>query len=135
MLMGKLSVLIGKSGAGKTTLLNAIQPGLGLRVNAVNRHTGEGRHTTAHLEMFDLDLGGQVVDTPGLRTFKLWDVTLFDLADLFPEMRPHLGLCRFAADCTHLHEPGCAVRAAVADGRISQRRYASYGDMKDYFGL
>jgi ribosome biogenesis GTPase len=132
-LRGKLSALIGKSGAGKTTLLNAIQPGLGLRINAVNARTGEGKHTTTHLEMFDLDFGGSVVDTPGLRLFKLWDVPPDALASLLPEMRPYLGQCQFGLDCTHSHEPGCAIKAEVKNGGITVRRYESYLDMKEYF--
>ena len=134
-LRGKLSAFIGKSGVGKTTLLNAVQPGLGLRVNAVNTHTGEGKHTTSHLEMFDLDFGGSVVDTPGLRLFKLWDVGSDDLASLLPELRPFIGQCQFGLDCTHSHEPGCAIKAAVENGGVTVRRYESYLDMKEYFNL
>jgi ribosome biogenesis GTPase len=126
VLRGRLSVFVGKSGVGKTTLLNAIQPGLGLRVNEVNRVTGKGKHTTTHLEMFDLDFGGQVVDTPGMREFGLWQFDDEELAQAFTEMRPYLGACKFGADCTHDHEPGCAVKAAVEAGAISPRRYRSY---------
>ncbi|MBN1966237.1 MAG: ribosome small subunit-dependent GTPase A [Anaerolineae bacterium] len=124
-LTGQRSVLVGKSGVGKTTLLNAIQPGLGLRVQAVNAVTTKGRHTTTHLEMFTLDGGGQVVDTPGMREFALLDVD-YDLALLFPEMRPYVGQCKFSANCTHDSEPGCAIKAAVEAGTISARRYQSY---------
>ncbi len=130
-LQGRVSVLIGKSGVGKTSLLNALQPGLGLRVKAVNLHTAEGKHTTTHLEMFQLDFGGGVVDTPGLREFKLWEIDSADLAQVFPEMRPYLGRCKFGADCTHAHEPGCAVKAAVEAGTISSRRYQSYLRMRE----
>jgi len=130
-LTGCVSVFVGKSGVGKTTLLNAIQPGLGLRVNEVNRITGKGKHTTTHLEMFDLDFGGQVVDTPGMREFGLWQMDGADLAYAFVEMRPYLGRCKFGADCTHAHEPGCAVKAAVETGTISPRRYQSYLRMRE----
>ncbi len=132
---GKVSALMGKSGVGKTTLLNAIQPGLGLHVNEVNQRTGEGRHTTTQLEMFDLEFGGSVVDTPGLRLFKLWDASAGDLAALLPEMRSYLGQCRFGLKCGHTHEPGCAIKTAVDNGQITSRRYASYLDMKEYFEL
>jgi len=125
-LKGRLSVFIGKSGVGKTSLLNAIQPDLGLRVSQVNEKTGKGRHTTTHLEMFPLEFGGSVVDTPGMREFGLWQVDDEDLALLFPEMRPYVGLCRFGLDCSHTHEGGCAIRHAVASEVISQRRYDSY---------
>lgn len=129
-LTGKLSVLLGKSGVGKTSVLNAIQPELGLRVNAVSDSTGKGKHTTTHLEMFDLEVGGSVVDTPGMREFGLWDVDGTDLATLFPEMRPYLDKCRFGTSCQHVREPGCAVKDASDSGRISKGRYASYLKMR-----
>ena len=125
-LRGKVSVLAGKSGVGKTSLLNAVQPGLGLRVNAVGDKTGKGKHTTTHLEMFALDIGGSVVDTPGMREFGLWNVRDRELDALFPEMRPYMGACRFGADCAHDREPGCAVKEAVAAGEIAERRRLSY---------
>jgi ribosome biogenesis GTPase len=125
-LQGRTSVFLGKSGVGKTSLLNALQPGLGLRVNEISRATGKGKHTTTHLEMFPLDSGGAVVDTPGVREFGLWDIQLEDLAFFFPEMRPYLGHCKFGLDCRHDEEPGCAVRKAVTAGQISPRRYQSY---------
>jgi ribosome biogenesis GTPase / thiamine phosphate phosphatase len=125
-LRGKRSAFMGKSGVGKTTLLNALQPGLGLRVNEVSGLTGKGKHTTTELEMFDLDFGGSVIDTPGIREFGLWEVDGSDLAELFPEMRPWLGNCRYGASCQHDHEPECGVKAAVARGQISEQRYQSY---------
>lgn len=129
-LAGRLSVLIGLSGVGKTTLLNTIQPGLGLRVGEVSRATNKGKHTTTNLEMFPLDGGGHLVDTPGMREFGLWDVQGGDLAATFLEMRPYLGHCRFGAGCTHAHEPGCAIKEAVAAGHIAPRRYQSYLKMR-----
>ncbi|MDD5367807.1 MAG: ribosome small subunit-dependent GTPase A [Anaerolineaceae bacterium] len=123
---GRTSVLVGKSGVGKTSLLNALQPGLGLRVNAVNQTTGKGKHTTTWLELFGLDSGGAILDTPGMREYGLWDVHADDLALLFPELRPWLGQCRFGLDCRHAEEPGCAIRKAVMAGEISPRRYQSY---------
>ena len=128
----RVSVLWGKSGVGKTSLLNAIDPGLGLRVKAVNEHNREGRHATTHLEMFDLACGGSVVDTPGQRAFKIWS-EIDDWARLLPEMRSYIGRCKFGLDCTHTREPGCAVKAAVSDGAITLRRYESFLGMKDYF--
>ena len=130
-LAGRVSVFVGKSGVGKTTVLNAIQPGLGLRVNEVNRVTGKGKHTTTHLEMFDLDFGGQVVDTPGMREFGLWQFDDEELGHAFVEMRPYLGVGKFGVDCTHDHEPGCAVKAAVEADAISPRRYQSYLRMRE----
>ena len=126
-LQGQISVLVGKSGVGKTSLLNAIQPGLGLRVRAVgNGELGKGRHTTTHYEMFELDLGGRLVDTPGMREFGLWDIAVEELASLFPEMAVHVGHCKFGMSCRHDREPGCAVRKAVMAGTVSPYRYQSY---------
>ncbi|OGO60477.1 MAG: ribosome small subunit-dependent GTPase A [Chloroflexi bacterium RBG_19FT_COMBO_49_13] len=129
-LAGRTSVLVGKSGVGKTALLNQLQPGLGLRVKEVNQVTGKGRHTTTNLEMFPLDSGGAIVDTPGTREFGLWDFD-DDLALLFPEMRPLVGKCRFGVDCQHDEEPGCAIRKAVMAEQISPRRYQSYLVLKE----
>lgn len=125
-LKDQMSVFVGKSGVGKTSLLNAIQTDLGLRVKAVNVKVDRGRHTTTHLEMFPLERGGSVVDTPGMREFGLWQSEETDLAYLFREMRPYLGKCKFGADCAHVQEPGCAVLKAVEAGKISERRHKSY---------
>lgn len=122
----RISVLVGKSGVGKTSLLNAIQPGLGLRVNEVNMVTGKGKHTTTHMEMFSLDHGGNIVDTPGVREFGPWNVEEDDLALFFPEMRPYVGRCKFGLDCSHDEEPGCEIRKAVMNGKIDPRRYKSF---------
>ena len=131
-LQGKLSVLVGKSGVGKTSLLNAIQPGLGLRVKAVSDgELGKGRHTTTHFEMFELDFGGALVDTPGIREFGLWDIPAEELAYLFPEMADHVGRCKFGLSCRHDREPGCAIRTAVMAGEISPYRYQSYMRLRE----
>lgn len=128
---GRVSVLLGKSGVGKSSLLNSIQPGLGLRVNEVSQVTGKGKHTTTHLEMFPLEFGGAIVDTPGVREFGLWEVDADELAFFYPELRPHLGRCRFGMGCSHNEEPGCALRAAVLEGQVSPRRYQSYMRLKE----
>lgn len=126
-LVGRVSVLVGKSGVGKTSLLNALQPSLELRVGEVTKGAkGKGRHTTTHLEMFSLDSGISAVDTPGIREFGLWDIYDDELAWFFPEMQPFIGLCKFGLDCRHDEEPGCALRKAVMAGAISPRRYKSY---------
>lgn len=130
-LTGTLSVFVGKSGVGKTSLLNALQPGLGLRVNEVSSLTTKGKHTTTQVEMFELDFGGQVVDTPGMREFGLWQLDPDDLAFGFVEMRPYLGACKFGSDCSHAHEPQCAIKAAVQSGQVAPRRYQSYLRMRE----
>jgi len=131
VLRSRISVFVGKSGVGKTSLLNTLQPGLGLRVNEVNQKTGKGRHTTTCPELFPLDFGGAVLDTPGMREVGLWEANLEDLAMLFLEMRPLVGKCRFGLDCSHDEEPGCAVRKAVMMGQISPRRYQSFLRMRE----
>jgi ribosome biogenesis GTPase / thiamine phosphate phosphatase len=127
VLVGKVSAFVGPSGVGKTSLLNAVQPGLGSRIGRVNRVTGKGRHTTTGTTLIPLEglEEAQVADTPGLRTLGLWDVDADELDYCFREFRPFLGKCAFP-DCTHDHEPGCAVLAAVESGEISEARYESY---------
>ncbi|MEM7132533.1 MAG: ribosome small subunit-dependent GTPase A [Chloroflexota bacterium] len=129
---GKTSVLIGMSGVGKTTLLNEVQPGLGLKVNEVSQATDKGKHTTTHLEMFPLDSGGGVVDTPGMKIFGLWDTDPSELAQLFVEMQPYVSQCHFGLSCTHTHEPNCSVKDAVEEGEISELRYKNYQKIFQY---
>ncbi len=130
-LQGKQSVMVGKSGVGKTSLLNDIQPGLGLRVKDVGSgELGKGRHTTTHSEMFELEFGGALVDTPGIREFGLWDIPAEELAYLFPEMAEYVGRCKFGLSCHHDQEPGCAIRKAVMTEAISPYRYQSYMNLR-----
>jgi ribosome biogenesis GTPase len=124
-LKGKLSVFAGPSGAGKSTLLNAIQPELGLPTQDVSEATGKGVHTTVFPELLPLDGGGYVADTPGLKALALWDIEPEELDAYFVEIAPLVAECEFS-DCTHIHEPGCAVIKAVKRGKISPERYESY---------
>jgi ribosome biogenesis GTPase len=128
-LSGKLSVLAGPSGVGKSSLLNKLQPGLGLRTEAVSEATGKGTHTTVTRELLPLAAGGYVADTPGLKAFALWDIEPDELDAYFRELAPLVEDCEFS-DCTHEHEPGCAVRAAVEAGKIDINRYESYLRMR-----
>jgi ribosome biogenesis GTPase len=115
----------GQSGVGKSSLLNALQPGLNLRVREVSDWTFKGKHTTSTAELIQLESGGYVVDTPGLRQFELWGVEPGALEGHFVEFRPYVPLCRFP-DCSHTHEAGCAVKDAVHWGQIHAGRYESY---------
>jgi ribosome biogenesis GTPase len=125
LLRGRATVFSGQSGVGKSSLLNAVEPGLGLRVREVSETTQKGQHTTTTAELIRLAAGGWVVDTPGVRQFQLWDTIPEEVEGYFREFRPYVALCRFP-DCTHVHEVGCAVKAAVRRKHLSERRYLSY---------
>ena len=124
-LKNKISALAGPSGAGKSSLLNAIQPGLGLAVNEISTAMNKGRHTTVTRQMFPLVGGGYVADTPGWKSLALWDTEAVEMEAYFPELRDLVQGCQFS-DCTHTHEPNCAVLAAVKDGRVHPERFDSF---------
>ena len=125
VLRGRTTVLAGLSGVGKSALLAAVQPGLHLRIGAVSDDSHEGRHTTTQVTMLPLVIGGYVVDTPGIREFGVSGVSRGELVRFYPEIAAVAGSCRFR-DCSHLHEPGCAVLAAVRQGLVSEARYHNY---------
>jgi len=125
-LIGKISAFSGPSGVGKSSLLNLVQPGLGLRIGALKDSSSKkGKHTTVVRELFPLDAGGYVADMPGLRSLSLWDTEPEELDGYFPELRGLVADCQFN-DCTHTVEPGCAVKVALASGKVSSQRYESY---------
>jgi ribosome biogenesis GTPase len=106
-----------------------MQPGLGLAVQEVSQATSKGRHTTVVRQMFPLENGGYVADTPGLKALALWDIEPEEIDGYFPELRERVGDCQFN-DCTHVHEPGCAVMENLQEGHIHPERYASYLRMR-----
>ncbi|MBA2627337.1 MAG: ribosome small subunit-dependent GTPase A [Gemmatimonadales bacterium] len=124
-LAGRTSVVTGPSGAGKSSLLNSVQPGLKLRIGEISRKVRRGKNTTVGAVMLPLAGGGFLVDTPGFSEVGLWGIEPRELASCFPEMKPLINDCKYA-DCRHVSEPHCAIRAALADGRIAANRLASY---------
>ncbi|MCG9126938.1 ribosome small subunit-dependent GTPase A [Candidatus Poribacteria bacterium] len=121
----KFSVIVGASGVGKSSLLNSIQPNLELRTGEVGEKTRKGKHTTTLVELFSLNIGGEVADTPGIREVGLWGVDTDNLEYYFPEMEPLIGSCKYK-DCAHIKETDCAMQEAVEKGNIHPERYNSY---------
>jgi len=124
-LKDKTTLFSGHSGVGKSTLINQLIPNLDLRTHEVSGWSGKGQHTTTFAEMFDLPIGGKIIDTPGVKEFGLMDFKREELGHYFPEMRAVMEYCRFN-NCLHLNEPGCAVKEAVANKKIDEERYISY---------
>lgn len=128
----KTSLISGHSGVGKSTLMNAVQPGLNLRTEAISRITGKGMHTTTFAEMHPLHFGGNVIDTPGIREFGIMDFKPEEISHYFVEFRDLIPQCKFN-NCLHENEPGCAVKQAYLEGKISEERFTNYLNiMLDY---
>jgi ribosome biogenesis GTPase / thiamine phosphate phosphatase len=125
-LKDKTTLLTGQSGVGKSTLINTIQPGASLRTGELSDYTGKGQHTTTFAEMFQLDFGGRLIDSPGLKSMSFNHFELEHIAHNFREFFALSPLCRFGASCMHENEPNCAVKNALETGDVSYRRYNSY---------
>ena len=128
LIAGKLSAFTGNSGVGKSSILNALDPTFHLKTGEISTALGRGRHTTRHVELFRLGCGAEVIDSPGFSSFETeelnWELKQH-LPETFPEFRPYLGQCRFQ-DCSHTREKGCAVLAALKEGKIQPNRHKSY---------
>ena len=128
LIAGKLSAFTGNSGVGKSSILNALDPTFHLKTGEISTALGRGRHTTRHVELFRLGCGAEVIDSPGFSSFETeelnWELKQH-LPETFPEFRPYLGQCRFQ-DCSHTREKGCAVLAALKEGKIQPSRHKSY---------
>ena len=125
MMKAKTSMFSGHSGVGKSTLVNTIEPTLNLKTKAISEMHQQGQHTTTFAEMFDLSFGAHIIDTPGIKGFGVVDMDAAELDQYFPEMFALKTNCKFN-NCQHLHEPKCAVKAAVNAGKIAASRYKSY---------
>lgn len=125
LLKDKTTLISGHSGVGKSSLLNAIFPEMNLKTQEISGWSGKGQHTTTFAEMYDLPIGGRIIDTPGMREFGLVDIDKQEVSHYFPEMRDRLNNCQFN-NCLHFNEPDCAIKEAVVSGDISEDRYISY---------
>lgn len=124
-LKGHTSVFVGQSGVGKSSLVKLLLPEASISIGELSEQSGLGQHTTSTARLYHLPEGGQIIDSPGVREFRLWPMSRQALAQGFVEFHPYLGQCKFR-DCSHQHEPGCALQEAIADGHISPLRLNSY---------
>lgn len=130
LLHHKITLLSGHSGVGKSSFINYLFPHLQLKTTEVSGWSGKGMHTTTFAEMYNLPDGGKIIDTPGIREMGLVDISRQELSHYFPEMQKLIQECQFN-NCSHLHEPGCAVKDAVNNGSIYEERYISYLNIRD----
>ncbi|PKP23645.1 MAG: ribosome small subunit-dependent GTPase A, partial [Bacteroidetes bacterium HGW-Bacteroidetes-22] len=125
IMQDKVSMIAGHSGAGKSALINAVEPGLRIRTGDISDANQKGRHTTTFAEMHPLSAGGFITDTPGIKEFGINSIEKREIAGYFPEFFALLHKCKYF-NCSHIHEPGCAVKSALETGEISPSRYRSY---------
>ena len=136
MMLGKTSIFSGHSGVGKSTLVNALEPSLDLKTKEISDQHMQGQHTTTFAEMFDLDFGARIIDTPGIKGFGVVDMEKEEVGDYFPEFFELKDQCKFN-NCLHLEEPHCAIKAALEEDKLYWSRYQSYrqileGDDENY---
>lgn len=124
-LRNKVTLMAGHSGVGKSALINSLDPTQDRKTGEISGVHSKGKHTTTFAEMLKMDFGAEIIDTPGIKEFGLYDFDKEEVAERFPEMRERMHQCRFH-NCTHVHEPGCAVKAAVDSGEIDNVRYQNY---------
>jgi ribosome biogenesis GTPase len=125
LLKDKKNAFAGPSGGGKSTLLNKIQASLELETGKISRKTSRGKHTTRHVELYAMDFGGMIFDTPGFTSFDVLEVELEELQLMYPEFAPYIGKCRFTS-CRHINEPDCAIKSALTENHIHPSRYQSF---------
>ncbi|MFW5974727.1 MAG: ribosome small subunit-dependent GTPase A [Bacteroidota bacterium] len=124
-LNSKITLFSGHSGVGKTAIINRLNPSAPRKTSSLSTLHQKGKHTTTFAEMLDLPFGGNIIDTPGIKEFGLYDFDKEEVAERFPEMRKRMHDCKFH-NCTHVHEPGCAVKEALESGKIDEIRYKNY---------
>lgn len=125
VMKGKTNVFNGHSGVGKSTIINCVQPGLKLKTKEISSYHNTGKHTTVHTEMFELHFGGYIIDTPGIKGYGMLNMEAWEISHYFPEIFKLSTKCQYN-NCSHTHEPECAVKDAVSSGKIAESRFISY---------